>query len=108
MARDMAVFTATTIACLGVFDGNCCHLLEDDVLSSASPMDQSTLEQLEAALDAVGRDLAPRIEELARRSTAGQLTDDERLEYTEIVRLNDMLSILKLETKDVWAVRAAS
>ncbi len=71
-------------------------------------MEQSTLEQLAAALDAVGQDLGPRIEELARRSTAGQLTADEQQEYAEIVRLNDMLSVLKLETQDVWAIRAAS
>jgi len=35
------------------------------------------LEQLEAALDAVGTDLSPRIEELAQKSTKGLLTPEE-------------------------------
>jgi hypothetical protein len=71
-------------------------------------MNKQTLEQLEAALDAVSRDLAPRVEVLARKSTDGTLTPDERREYEEVVRLNDMLGILKLEAEDLWAVRAAS
>jgi hypothetical protein len=71
-------------------------------------MDKTTLEQLEAALDAVGRDLLPRVEELAEKSTAGLLTPEERREYGEIVRLNDMLSLLKLRAEEFWSVRAAS
>jgi hypothetical protein len=63
-------------------------------------MDKQTLEQLEAALDAVSRDLAPRVEVLARKSTEGTLTPDEQREYAEVVRLNDMLSTLKLEAED--------
>jgi len=71
-------------------------------------MDKRTLEQLEAALNAVNQDLSPRVEELAQKSTAGLLTPEEREEYAEIVRLNDTLSLLKLQTEEFWAVRAAS
>jgi len=71
-------------------------------------MDKRTLEQLEAALSAVRQDLSPRVEELAQRSTDGLLTSDEREEYAEIVRLNDTLSLLKLQTEEFWTVRAAS
>lgn len=71
-------------------------------------MDKRTLEQLEIALNAVSQDLSPRVEELAQRSTEGVLTPEEREEYAEIVRLNDTLSLLKLQTEEFWAVRAAS
>lgn len=71
-------------------------------------MDKRTLEQLEAALSAVSRGLAPRVEDLATKSTEGVLTPNEREEYAEIVRLNDTLSLLKLQTEEFWAVRAAS
>lgn len=53
-------------------------------------MEKRTLQQLQAALDAIGNDLSPRVEELARKSTEGQLTQDESDEYAEIVRLNDL------------------
>jgi hypothetical protein len=59
-----------------------------------------TLEQLESAFDAVGADLAPRVEELAQKSTAGVLTRAELAEYGAIVRLNDLLSLLRVETKE--------
>ena len=71
-------------------------------------MDKQTLEQLEAALEAVSRDLAPRVEVLAQKSTAGTLTADEQTEYAETVRLDDMLSALKLEAEVFWAMRAVS
>lgn len=71
-------------------------------------MEKRTLEQLEAALDAVGNDLSPRVEELARNSTHGLLTPEESQEYAEIVRLNDLLSVLKLEAEAFWTIRAAS
>jgi hypothetical protein len=71
-------------------------------------MEKRTLEQLEAALDAVGEDLSPRVEELAQKSTAGLLTEEERREYSEIVRLNDMLSLLRLQAEEFWTMRAAS
>jgi hypothetical protein len=71
-------------------------------------MDKQTLKQLDAALEAVARDLAPRVEILAQKSTEGTLTADEQKEYAEVVRLNDMLTVLKLEAEDFWALRAAS
>jgi hypothetical protein len=71
-------------------------------------MEKRTLEQLEAALDAVGNDLSPRVEELAQKSTDGLLTQVESQEYAEIVRLNDMLSLLKLQAEAFWTTRAAS
>lgn len=71
-------------------------------------MEQRTLKQLEAALEAVGSDLLPRVEELARRSTEGLLTPEESHEYDEIIRLNDMLSLLKLQAEALRTVRAAS
>jgi len=71
-------------------------------------MEKRTLLQLEAALDAVRNELSPRVEELARNSTEGQLTQDESDEYAEIVRLNDMLSLLKLQAEALRTVRVAS
>ena len=71
-------------------------------------MEKRTLDQLESALAAVGRDLSPRVEELAQKSTEGQLTPEESQEYAEIVRLNDMLSLLKLQAEAFRSVRAAS
>lgn len=71
-------------------------------------MDKRTLEQLEAALNAVSQDLSPLVEELAQKSTEGLLTPEEHEEYAEIVRLNDTLSLLKLQTEECWAVHAAS
>jgi hypothetical protein len=72
------------------------------------PMKKRTIEQLEAALNAVSNDLAPRVEELAQKSTEGVLTPEEHREYAKVVRLNDMLSLLKRETEEFWTMRAAS
>lgn len=71
-------------------------------------MERQTLDLLDAALEAVREDLMPRVEELARKSSAGTLTPEEQDEYAEIVRLNDTLSVLKLQAEDFSAVRAAS
>ena len=71
-------------------------------------MEKRTLEQLEAAFDAISKDLAPRVEELAEKSTAGLLTPEEHREYAEVVRLNDTLSLLKLQAEEFWTMRAAS
>lgn len=71
-------------------------------------MERQTLKQLAAALDAVSEDLAPRVEELAHKSTEGILSPEEHKEYTEVVRLNDMLSFLKLQAEELWTMRAAS
>lgn len=66
---------------------------------------QRPLQQLAAALDAVGNDLSPRVEELAQKSTEGQLTPEESQEYAEIVRLNDLLGLLKLQAEALRTVR---
>lgn len=58
------------------------------------------MEHLDAALDAISKDLSPRVEELAQKSTAGQLTPEERREYAEVVRLNDTLGLLKLQAEE--------
>jgi len=71
-------------------------------LKTEKLMGKRTLEQLSAALDAVSKDLSPRVEELARKSTAGLLTPEEDREYAEVVRLNDMLSLLKLQAEEGW------
>ena len=71
-------------------------------------MEKQTLEQFDAALDAISKDLAPRVEELAEKSTGGLLTPEDQKEYAEVVRLNDMLSLLKLEAEQFWTMRAAS
>jgi hypothetical protein len=80
----------------------------EKALTTEKLMEKRTLEQLEAALDAVSKDLSPRVEELARKSTAGLLTPEEDREYAEVVRLNDMLSLLKLQAEEFWTMRAAS
>lgn len=67
-------------------------------------MEKQTLVLLDTALDAVRRDLSPRVEELAHKSAAGILTPEERIEYAEIVRLNDTLSLLKLQAEDLSTV----
>ena len=40
-------------------------------------MEKQTLALLDSALDAVRRDLSPRVEELAQKSTAGTLAPEE-------------------------------
>ncbi len=54
------------------------------------------------------KDLSGRVTELALKSTAGTLSQDEQVEYEHIVRLNDLLSVLKLQTEEYWAPRIAS
>ena len=43
--------------------------------------------------------LAARIEELAQKSTEGELTDDERAEYAGYVRANKFVAILKRQAE---------
>ena len=71
-------------------------------------MEKQTLEKLEAAFEAVEKDLSGRVTELALKSTTGTLSQDEQAEYEHIVRLNDLLSVLKLQTEEYWAPRIAS
>ena len=46
-------------------------------------------------------ELQARIEELARKSTEGQLTEDERAEYTGYVRANKFVAILKRQAEQL-------
>jgi hypothetical protein len=60
-------------------------------------MDKRTLEQLESALSRAGVDLAARVEELAAKCMAGELTPSKRAEFENVVRLNDLLSCPRLQ-----------
>jgi hypothetical protein len=71
-------------------------------------MEKQTLDKLEAAFQAVEKDLSGRVAELAAKSTAGTLSQEEQAEYEQIVCLNDLLSVLKLQTEEYWAPRIAS
>ena len=57
---------------------------------------------------AVEKDLSGRVAELAAKSTAGTLPQEEQTEYEQIVRLNDLLSILRLQTEEYWAPHIAA
>jgi hypothetical protein len=46
-------------------------------------------------------ELLARIEELARRSTEGELTEDERAEYAGYVRANKFVAILKRQAQQI-------
>ena len=71
-------------------------------------MQKHTLDLLGTALDAVREDVVPRVEELARKSADGTLSAEDQAEYSELVRLNDTLSLLKLQAEELLAVRVAS
>jgi hypothetical protein len=71
-------------------------------------MKKQTLDKLESAIEAVQSDLAGQVAELAAKSAAGSLSAEEKTEYEQIVRLNDLLSILKLQAEEYWAPRIAS
>ena len=71
-------------------------------------MQKHTLDLLDTALDAVREDVVPRVEELARKSADGTLSAEDQVEYSELVRLNDTLSLLKLQAEELLAVRFAS
>jgi hypothetical protein len=71
-------------------------------------MERQTLDKLEDAFMAVEKDLSGRVAELAAKSTSGTLSREEQAEYEQIVRLNDLLSILKLQAEEYWAPRIAS
>jgi hypothetical protein len=46
-------------------------------------------------------ELQARIEELAQKSTEGELTDEERAEYAGYVRANKFLAILKRQAQQL-------
>ncbi len=71
-------------------------------------MERSTLNQLEAALEAMRSDLSGRVEQLADKSSNGVLSADERAEYEQIVQLNDLMAIVKLQGEQVWRLGKAS
>jgi hypothetical protein len=71
-------------------------------------MERQTLAKLEAAFVAVEQDLSGRVAELAAKSISGTLSQDERAEYEQIVRLNDLLSMLKLQAEEYWAPHIGS
>ena len=71
-------------------------------------MDKRTLDKLTVAFKAVEKDLSARVAELAEKSSAGQLSQEERTEYEQIVHLNDLLSLLKLQAEEYCAPRIAS
>jgi hypothetical protein len=71
-------------------------------------MERQTLDKLEAAFEAVEKDLSGRVAELSAKSSSGTLSQEEQTEYEQIVRLNDLLSILKLQAEAYWAPRIAS
>ncbi len=71
-------------------------------------MEKLTLDKLEAAIEAIEKDLAGRVAELATKSASGSLSHEERSEYEQIVRFNDLLSLLKLQAEEYWAPRIAS
>ena len=71
-------------------------------------MGKQTLSQLTAAFKAVEDELSERVSELAAKNSTGKLSDTERDEYQRIVRLNDLLSLHKLQAEEYWAPRIAS
>lgn len=71
-------------------------------------MEKQTFDQLTAAFKAVERDLSERVADLAAKSSSGRLAEEERAEYEQIIRLNDLLSMLKLQTEEYWSSRVAS
>ena len=71
-------------------------------------MERQTLDRLTAAFKAVEKDLSARVADLAAKSSAGRLSEEEQVEYEQIVRLNDLLSTLKLQAEEYWTPRIAS
>lgn len=71
-------------------------------------MEKQTLALLDSAMEALRSDLSPRAEYLAQKSSAGTLSADENEEYAEIARINDTLSLLKLQAEELSAHRVAS
>ena len=63
-------------------------------------MEKQTLDKLAVAFKAVEKDLSARVAELAAKSSAGRLSQEERVEYEQIVHLNDLLSLLKLQAEE--------
>jgi len=59
-------------------------------------------EKFDAVIDfRADPELQARIEELARRSTEGELTEDERAEYSGYVRANKFIALLKRQAQQI-------
>ena len=71
-------------------------------------MNKQTLDNLEKAIEAVGKELSERVAELAVKNSSGRLSSEEKSEYEQIVRLNDLLSLLKLQAEEYRTTRIAS
>ena len=71
-------------------------------------MEKQTLDKLAAAIEAVEHDLSGRVAELACKNSSGTLSTEEKSEYEQIVQLNDLLSLLKLQAESYWSPRIAS
>jgi hypothetical protein len=56
----------------------------------------------------VEKDLSGRVAKLAAKSTTGALSKEKQAEYEPIVCLNDLLSAVKLQAVEYWALRIAS
>jgi hypothetical protein len=71
-------------------------------------MERKTLDKLEAAFKAVEKDLSGWVAELSAKSSSGTLSQEEQAEHEQIVRLNDLLSILRFQAEAYWTPRIAS
>ena len=74
-----------------------------------SPLLQLLLPGKEELVMAASADqaLRQRIDQLASKSTEGQLSDDERAEYEGYVRANKFIAVLRREAKRLKAASAA-
>jgi hypothetical protein len=71
-------------------------------------VERQTSDKSESAFEAVEKDLSGRVAELAAKSTARMLSQEKQAEYEQIVRLNNWLSLLKLQAEECWAPCIAS
>jgi hypothetical protein len=74
-------------------------------ISESLAFDRGVRPMLEIVLtgkaDEADPELQGRIEELARKSTEGELTEDERAEYSGYVRANKFVAILKRQAQQI-------
>jgi hypothetical protein len=78
---------------------NAVHLLDrllDPIAEAFSPEVARRIVDLRA-----DSDMQCRLDELATRSTAGQLTAEERLEYEQYVDVVDLISVLQAKAQRV-------
>ena len=50
-------------------------------------------------------ELQARMEEFARQSTEGQLSDEDRAEYSALVSANNVIAILQAKARNILALR---